>query len=179
MDYKLTFFDNSNKFDNILRMLKIRLSRVGRKHEPVYRLVLVDSREPAITGKVGEVLGSYDSRRKDQSEFKNERVKYWISKGAQLSDTAHNLLVRKGVLSSPKRNVLPKRIIEKARAPKEIKEEAPVVEAVPVEALPTNEIVGTPTSEDQSVGAVEEVAPVEAPAEEPKKEDEEAPAVVE
>jgi small subunit ribosomal protein S16 len=124
-------------------MLKIRLSRVGRKHEPVYRLILTDSRNPAKTGKSIEVLGSYDSRRGEKAIFDGEKITHWISKGAQISDTVHNILVKKGIIKSKKRNVLPKGVIENAKKKPEVAQEA----------LPTNEVVETPT---ESAGAAEE-----------------------
>lgn len=90
-------------------MLKIRLQRVGRKHEPTFRLVLSDSKNSPKSGKTLETLGAYDSRRGEKAEFKNDRIKHWISKGAQLSGTVHNLLVSKKVIEGKKINVLPKK----------------------------------------------------------------------
>src|SRR6185503_1247724 len=116
-------------------MLKIRFSKVGRKHEPVYRLVLTESQNAAKSGKSLETLGSYDSRRSDKAEVDGERVKYWLSQGAKLSDTAHNLLLKMGIIEGKKINVLPKMIIEKARAPKEVPAE-PTPEPVIEEAVP-------------------------------------------
>jgi small subunit ribosomal protein S16 len=88
-------------------MLKIRLQRVGRKHEPSFRLVLTDSKNSTKSGRYIETLGSYDARRGEKSEFKDERINYWMSKGAKASLTVHNLLVSKKVLSAKKLNALP------------------------------------------------------------------------
>jgi len=55
-------------------MLMIRLQRVGRKHEPVFRLVLTDSKNGPKSGKFLEILGSYDTRRKDDAVFKIEKI---------------------------------------------------------------------------------------------------------
>jgi small subunit ribosomal protein S16 len=137
-------------------MLKIRLSRVGRTHEPVYRLVLTESTNAAKSGKSLEVLGSYDSRNSETAQFNAEKITYWLSKGAQLSDTAHNLLLRKGIITGAKRNVLPKRIIEAAKAPKESPTE-PVVEAAP-EGIPHAEIPEVATSEAVDSSGTEETA---------------------
>lgn len=90
-------------------MLMIRLQRVGRKHEPVFRLVLTDSKNGPKSGKFLEILGNYDARKKERAEFKEERVKHWISKGAKLSDTVHNVLVDKKVVAGKKINNLPKK----------------------------------------------------------------------
>lgn len=131
----------------MLPMLKIRLQRVGRKAEPSFRLVLTDSKNSTKSGKYLEILGNYDARRGEKSEFKAERISHWISKGAQTSATVHNLLVTKKIINGKKINNLPlkKAIVkESAEAPvapaaPEVKEEAPVeapVEETTPEATP-------------------------------------------
>jgi len=100
-------------------VLKIRLQRVGRRHEPVFRFVLTDSKNGPKSGKFLEILGHYDTRRKEEAKFKEERVKYWIANGAQLSNTVHNFFVEKKVIEGKKINVLPK----KSPIIKEVKEE--------------------------------------------------------
>jgi small subunit ribosomal protein S16 len=90
-------------------MLKIRLQRVGRKHEPTFRVVLTDARNAAKTGKMLEILGSHDPRSKDRTQLNVERIKHWISMGAQPSGTMHNMLITKGVIEGKKVNVLPRR----------------------------------------------------------------------
>lgn len=87
-------------------MLKIRLQRVGRKHEPTFRVVLTDSKNSTKSGKFQEILGSYDPRKKTEV-FQGERIKEWMSKGAQVSGTLHNLLVSHKILDGKKINVLP------------------------------------------------------------------------
>jgi len=93
-------------------MLTIRLQRVGRKNEPAFRLVLTDSKNSAKSGKFKEILGSHNFR-KDGTILQGEKIKYWISKGAQVSDTAHNLLVTNKVITGKKINVLPKKTVPK------------------------------------------------------------------
>lgn len=90
-------------------MLMIRLQRVGRKHEPVFRLVLTDSKNGPKSGKFLEILGFFDARNSEKAEFKIEKVKHWIEKGAKLSDTVHNLLIERKVLTGKKINNLPKK----------------------------------------------------------------------
>lgn len=95
---------------SILFMLKIRLQRVGRKNEPSFRVVLVDSRMGPKSGKALEVLGSHDFREgKGNNKLNGERIKYWISKGVQLSETMNNLLVSEKIINGKKINVLPKK----------------------------------------------------------------------
>lgn len=97
-------------------MLKIRLQRVGKKNEPSYRLVLIEHTSAARSGKAQEVLGFHDFR-KDGTIINKDRVEYWLSKGVQASDTAHNLLVSQGVIKAKKKNVLPKKSpVKKAEA---------------------------------------------------------------
>ena len=90
-------------------MLKIRLQRTGRKHDPSYRLVLTDSRKASQSGAFLEMLGSYDPSKKDgvALNIKKERIAYWISKGAQSTGVVHNLLVSEKIIKGPKVNVSP------------------------------------------------------------------------
>jgi small subunit ribosomal protein S16 len=90
-------------------MLKIRLQRVGRKHEPTFRLVLTDSQNSTKSGRYLEVLGNHDPRQKDKTIIDADRVKHWISKGAQPSETVHNMLISKKIIEGKKVNVLPKK----------------------------------------------------------------------
>mgnify|MGYP002365683531 CR=1 FL=1 len=89
-------------------MLKIRLQRVGKKNDPSFRLVLIEHKAAARSGKAKEVLGSHDFR-KAGTILKKDRIEYWMSKGVQVSDTAHNLLLAEGVIKGKKKNVLPKK----------------------------------------------------------------------
>jgi small subunit ribosomal protein S16 len=125
-------------------MLKIRLQRVGRVHEPVYRLVLTDSKNGPKSGKVLEVLGSFDSRASEKAQIKGDQAVHWLSKGAQASDTAHNLLLKLGIIKGERRNILPKKIIEAAKV-----KAAPVAEPAPVEVVaePVAETPATPEEE--------------------------------
>ncbi|MCC2630970.1 MAG: ribosomal protein small subunit ribosomal protein, partial [Candidatus Paceibacter sp.] len=90
-------------------MLKIRLQRVGRKHEPTFRLVLTDSQNSTKSGRYLEVLGNHDPRHKDKTAINVDRVKHWISKGAKPTDTVHNMFVSKKIIEGKKINVLPKK----------------------------------------------------------------------
>ena len=80
-------------------MVKIRLKRIGAKKSPYYRVVVADSRSPR-DGKFIEEIGTYDPM-SDPTEFKvdEEKVKDWISKGAQVTDTLKALLKKNGVIS--------------------------------------------------------------------------------
>ena len=103
----LPFFNRSGI---MFARLTIRLQRVGRTHEPTFRLVLTDSKNGPKSGKYVEVLGSYDSRRENKIEqFDVEKIKARIAEGAQLSTTVHNFLISKKVIAGKKINALPKK----------------------------------------------------------------------
>jgi small subunit ribosomal protein S16 len=91
-------------------MLTIRLQRVGRKHEPTFRVVVADHKTSAKKyRRFHEIVGSYDARDKNVTNLNAERIKYWLSVGAQPSGTVHNLLITKGVTTGKKINVLPQK----------------------------------------------------------------------
>lgn len=72
--------------------VKIRMKRIGAKNQPVFRIVVADGRSPR-DGKFIEELGTYHPRQKgDNVKFDLERAKYWISKGAQPSDTVASFI---------------------------------------------------------------------------------------
>lgn len=105
-------------------MLKIRLKRVGRKHDPSYRIVVTEDFRGPKSGKYIENIGSYDPR-KDIKKIDAERVKHWISKGVQISDTVHNILVSEKIIESKKKDVSSKKKGKKALE-RDSKKEKPV-----------------------------------------------------
>ena len=109
-------------------MLVIRLTRIGKKNQPSYRVVLTEKTNP-VRGKFIEILGSYDPRLKTKA-LKVERIKYWLSKGAQPSDTMHNLLVNEKILDAKKVKAwTPKKKSVEARKAKEAASAAEASEA--------------------------------------------------
>jgi small subunit ribosomal protein S16 len=99
-------------------MLKIRLQRIGRKNDPAFRVVLTDSKNSTKSGKFKEIIGSYNVKQ-GEVIFKTDRIKYWVSQGAQVSDTIHNFLVNQKIIVGKKKNVLSKKSPTKPR--KELK----------------------------------------------------------
>jgi small subunit ribosomal protein S16 len=75
-------------------MVKIRLSRKGKKKVPFYRIVVIDSKK-ARDGKFIERVGHYDPRSKELT-LKRDRIEYWISKGAQPTNTVAKLIAKEG-----------------------------------------------------------------------------------
>ncbi len=129
-------------------MIQVRLQRRGRKNDPSFRVIVVDSKKKPKTGNYLEMVGSYDPR-VDRVELKGERILAWIKQGAQVSDTVHNLLVSQKIITAKKINVLPKKVV----APKveEPKAAAPVTEVVPDAASADDLSSEAVAKEDNSV----------------------------
>lgn len=86
-------------------MVSIRLSRVGKTGAPVYRVVVLPKHNDpwAIAT---EILGHYNPRKNPRElVLKADRVKYWIDKGAEVSDTVWNLLIDEKLVEGKKRSV--------------------------------------------------------------------------
>lgn len=72
--------------------MMIRLARMGKKKRPFYRVVVTEKTRPR-NGRFVEIVGTYDPLKKPAAvEVDRERVQYWLSKGAQPSDTVRSLL---------------------------------------------------------------------------------------
>lgn len=86
-------------------MLKIKLSRVGKRKQPTFRLLIVEKQKDPW-GTYIENVGTYNPRTEPNSlNLNEERIKYWMSVGAKPTDTVHNLLVTAGIVKDKKRNV--------------------------------------------------------------------------
>lgn len=80
--------------------VKLRFKRMGRTHQAYFRLGAVDSRKKR-DGRVLEELGTYDPTNRNAEEqvaLNAERIKHWLSVGAQPSDTVRSLLKKQGIL---------------------------------------------------------------------------------
>ena len=136
-------------------MLKIKLQRVGRKHDPSYRIVVTDRRTGPKSNKHVEILGHYDAIRKTK-ELKEDRIKHWISVGAQPTDSVFNLFVKEGIIEGKAKNVLPKK--------------SPIIDEEAI-AKAKEEAEAKAAAEAEAAKEVEEAAAVETPAEEEKTEE--------
>lgn len=77
--------------------VKLRLKRMGKKKQPIYKIVAADSRSPR-DGKFLEAVGIYNPLTKPHTvDIKEERVNYWLDRGAQPTDTVNSLLRQKGI----------------------------------------------------------------------------------
>jgi small subunit ribosomal protein S16 len=79
--------------------VKIRLTRMGSKKKPYYRINIADSRAPR-DGRFIETVGTYNPLVADENQvsLKEERILEWLANGAQPSDTVKNILSKAGVL---------------------------------------------------------------------------------
>ncbi len=79
----------------------IRLARVGARKQPHYRIVVIE-KDRARNGRSIEVVGTYNPRTNPATvELKRERIDYWISKGAQFSETVGKLVKKNPVAEAP------------------------------------------------------------------------------
>jgi small subunit ribosomal protein S16 len=82
-------------------VLMIRLARIGARKQPYYRVVVID-KERARNGRSVEVVGLYNPRTSPATvDVKRDRIDYWVSKGAQLSDTVRRLLSKLPAATAP------------------------------------------------------------------------------
>ncbi len=107
--------------------LKIRLARAGAKKRPFYRIVLADTRSPR-DGRFQEKLGTYNPiLPKDHAErlvIQEERIKYWLSKGALATDRLARLFSDRGLMAKPAIPSQSKKNQPKAKAQERLKQAA-------------------------------------------------------
>jgi small subunit ribosomal protein S16 len=101
-------------------MLKIRLSRVGKKNSPIFRLVVAEKTR-AVKREYIEILGLYKPTEKENKfQCKKDRIEFWMNRGAQPSETVNNLLCDFGVLAKDKKiNIVYGKKLKKKDAKKE------------------------------------------------------------
>ncbi len=98
---KAVFLDRTikKKRDMITMAVKIRLTRMGSKKKPFYRINVADSRAPR-DGRFIETVGTYNPLvAENQITVKEDRVLEWLANGAQPSDTVRNILSKAGVMA--------------------------------------------------------------------------------
>src|SRR4030042_5631553 len=134
-------------------MMVIRLFRIGKKNQPSFKLVITDKRSSSTGGRFVEEVGFYNPLTKEKV-LKQDRIKYWLSVGAQPSPTILNLLISEKILEGKKKidvhkkakvkeakpgeTVLPAEASAKAGAPAALAAAAPVAAptAAPVKEKP-------------------------------------------
>jgi small subunit ribosomal protein S16 len=169
-------------------MLMIRFQRIGRKNDPAFRIAVLEKASGPKAGKYVDLVGTYNPKTKAVT-LKPESIRDWMGKGAQVSPSLHNLLVKEGVVEGAKtakvvsksnleKNIAKKKAEEEAAAAKVAEEEAKAEEAAkvaaeaeaaaPVEETPAEEVtVEAPAdvvAEAEAAPAAEEVPAEEASA---------------
>ena len=144
-------------------MLKIRMSRGGAKKRPFYKIVIADSRRPR-DGKFIEKVGFFNpllpKDKKERLNLDTDRIKYWLSQGAQPSDRVARFLGQENIIPMPAQKNNPikakpkKKAQEKLKAAEEAKKAAEAAAAAPAAESPVAE--ETPAVEE----APAEQAPV-------------------
>ena len=149
--------------------LKIRLARGGSKKHPFYRIVVAEASSPR-DGRFVERLGSYDPMvpkdHENRVSLKDERIKFWMSKGAKPTLRVHKILAAAGLLDAP---IIREQPIKAAPGKKRLERENEAKEAAeaPAEAVPAEAPAEAVPAEAPAAEAPAEEAPAaEAPAEE-------------
>jgi small subunit ribosomal protein S16 len=147
-------------------MVIIRLQRVGRRNHAEFRIVATESTRAPKANYI-ELLGNYNPHTNAVSVDK-DRVKDWIAKGAQVSDTVHNILVSEKVIDGKKKNVLPKKtpIVKEV----EVTEEEKPADAASAEAAAPGEDKPADAASAEATAPEETPAPADDATSEEKKE---------
>ena len=118
-------------------MLKLRLSRGGTKKRPVYKVVVADSRF-ARDGRFIEKVGFFNpllpKEKKERVGLEAERIKYWLSQGAQPTTRVARILGENKIMPMPINGNNPQKAVPKKDRKKEGSEEAPKADAKKEEA---------------------------------------------
>jgi len=148
-------------------MLRIRLSMIGAKKRPIYKIVIADSRFPR-DGRFIEKVGLFNpllpKEKKERIKIETERVKHWLSKGAKPTVRVSRILGEAQIMPMPKAGNNPQKAIPKKDRKKDGKEE-PKKEAPKQEAKKE-----APKQEAKKEEPKKEAPKQEAKKEEPKKE---------
>lgn len=144
-------------------MLKIRLTRMGKKHQPSYRIVVMPKENP-VAGRYIDLIGTYNPL-KEQVQIDTEKAVEWLNKGAQPSERIARLLSKAGVKHNS--------VVVKMYTPKPKEEPKAEAATTPAESEVTDETAEeTPASEQPEAEATDNTE--SAPSEQPEPASEEA-----
>ena len=137
-------------------MVRIRLRRVGKRHQPSYRVVVADSESPR-DGRFIENIGFYNPRNDPATiEIDAERARYWLSVGAQPSEPVARLLRKIGVLGGGEA-VGEQAVAEDAVAEDAVAEDVAAEDVAAEDAVAEDAVVEDAVAEDAEEAAPEEV----------------------
>ena len=140
--------------------VKLRLRRIGKKKQPVYKVVAADSRSPR-DGKFLEAIGLYNPLADPATvDIKEERAIYWLNVGAQPTDTVKSLLSQKGIILKRelKRRGLAEEKIQEELANWSKLREAKAMSKSSKKKKAKNEIVSKESANNQEVEKVDDGA---------------------
>lgn len=149
----------------------IRFQRIGRRNDPAFRIVVLEHQSGPKAGKYVDLVGSYNPKTKI-SNIDGAKIEEWVKKGAQVSPSVHNLLVKTGLRDGAKVPAVSKKNLEKHISKRKAEEEAAAAKAAEVEAKAQADAKAA--EEAAAAAPVEEVAPATEEASAPVEE--EAPA---
>lgn len=144
-------------------MLMIRLQRIGRKNDPSFRMLVLEKTASPKAGTYTDLVGTYNPKTKAFT-CDIDKIKDWMSRGAQLSPSLSNLLVDKGLIEGKKVQVISKTNLEKNVA-KKAAEEAAAKEAKELAAAKAKADAEAAAAAAAAVVVEEAPAVAEAPAE--------------
>lgn len=145
-------------------MLMIRFQRIGRKNDPAFRIAVLEKASGPKAGKYVDLVGTYNPKTKAVT-LKPEAIKDWMGKGAQVSPSLHNLLVREGVVEGAKTaKVVSQQNLGKNIAKKKAEDEAAAAKAAD-DAAKAEAAEKAVAEAAAAAPAVEEEITVEAPVE--------------
>lgn len=149
----------------------IRFQRIGRKNDAAFRMAVLEKTAGPKAGKFVDLVGTYHPKTKAIT-YKADRIKEWIAKGAQVSPTVKNLLIKEGVLEGTKEAVIPKKTLEKHIAKRKAEEEAAAAKAAEeaAKAEAAAKAAEEAAKAEAEAAAAAETPAEEAPAEEAKEE---------
>jgi len=150
-------------------LLKIRLSRTGKKSQPSFRVIVQEHAKAVKGGKVVEIVGHYrPSTPNKDLVIKKDRIEHWISVGAQPTDTVASLLKSKEGFNNMDRYIGRRDVKAKK---KKATEEAPAAAPAPAAEVKAEVPAEQQVTEEAQAQAPAKEEPVETPAvEEPKEE---------
>lgn len=154
-------------------MLKIRLTRVGKKNDPAYRIVVAESKF-GVKRKFIEILGNYNPTTNPKTiVIKKDKVLVWLEKGAKPSDTVNNLLFSEGIVKTRVNKVYAKKKEEeKTEAKETVEDESNKASNDDVKDEVAEETTVVTEENVKAEETKEESAPVEETSNEPKKTEE-------
>ena len=140
--------------------VKLRLRRIGKKKQPIYKVVAADSRSPR-DGKFLEAIGLYNPLTDPTTiDIKEDRAMYWLNVGAQPTDTVKSLLSQKGIILKrelKRRGLTEEKIQEELDKWAKIKEAK--VKSISSKKKTANEVVSQEKANKEVVENIEESTP--------------------